>query len=97
MIETVSEVKDEDIDYYLSLSYPVLLVYDQEDNYWIARLPDLPGCTSDGANPNEAVSNVKDAQQAWVETCIEDGQEVPLPTADSVFVSLVTRKKEVAG
>ena len=80
-----------DIDYCLSLLYPILLVYDQEDDYWIARMPDLPGCMSDGTNPNEAVKNVKDAQQAWIETCIEDGQEVPLPTTDSVFVSLVAQ------
>ena len=86
MIETLPQVKD--IDYYLSLSYPILLVYDSEDDYWIARIPDLPGCTSDGSCPNEAVENVRDAQQAWIDVCLERGHEVPLPTPDSVFVAL---------
>ena len=86
MIETLPQVKD--VDYYLSLSYPILLVYDSEDDYWIARIPDLPGCTSDGSCPNEAVENVRDAQQAWIDVCLERGLEVPLPTPDSVFVAL---------
>ena len=88
MIETLPQVRDKDVDYYLSLSYPILLVYDSEDDYWIARIPDLPGCTSDGSCPDEAVENDKDAQQAWIESCMEDGLEIPLPTSDSVFVSL---------
>ena len=89
-------VSTKNIEYCLSLSYPILLVYDQEDDHWIARLPDLPGRTSDGANSNEAVENVADARQAWIESCIEDGQDVSLPTPDSLFGSLVTRRKEVA-
>ena len=90
MVETVSQVKGKDIEYYLSLSYPILLVYDQEDDYWIARIPDLPGCTSDGATPNEAVENVRDAQLSWIDVCIERGHEVPLPTSDSISVSLAS-------
>lgn len=90
MVETVSQVKNKGIEYYLSLAYPILLVYDSEDEYWIARIPDLPGCTSDGANPNEAVKNVADAQHAWIEVCIERGHEVPLPTSDSISVSLAS-------
>lgn len=98
MVESLHQVKD--VDYYLSLSYPILLVYDSEEEYWIARIPDLPGCTSDGSCPNEAVQNIKDAQQAWIETCIEDDIEVPLPISDSVFVSLQytppSHRKEMA-
>lgn len=90
MIETVPRTKDKNVDYYMSLSYPILLVYDQEDDYWIARIPDLPGCTSDGADPNEAVKNVRDAQLGWIDVCIERGQEVPLPTPDSISVSLAS-------
>ena len=89
-----SQVKD--VDYYMSLSYPLLLVYDLDDEYWIARVPDLPGCTSDGADPNEAVENIRDAQLAWIDSCIEDGYEVPLPSTENTYVSLVSLRKEVA-
>ena len=91
MIDTQASVPlTKDIAYYMNLSYPILLVYDQEDDYWIARIPDLPGCASDGANPNEAVENVADAQQAWIEVCIERDHEVPTPTSDSISVSLAS-------
>ena len=85
MVETISQIKD--VDYYMSLFYPIQLVYDHEDNRWFARLPDLPGCVSDGADPNEAVKNVADAQELWIETCIEDGYEVPLPTNTGLDLS----------
>ena len=78
MVLPLSSVRD--VDYYMNLPYPIQLVYDSEEGDWVARLPDLPGCVSDGADPNEAVRNVADAQRLWIETCIEDGQEVPLPT-----------------
>ena len=96
MIETVSQVTEKEINYYMNLSYPILLVYDLEDDYWIARIPDLPGCTSHGADPNEAVRNVRDAQLCWVDVCIERGNEVPLPTPDSISVSLASERKEAA-
>ena len=99
MVETLSQVADIEIrnaDYYMSLSYPIQLVYDQEEGCWLARLPDLPGCISDGATPNEVVGNIRDAQLAWVDSCIEDGQEVPLPTYEKTFAFLASDKKEVA-
>ncbi len=94
MVETLSQAKS--FDYYMNLSYPILLVYDSEDEHWIAEIPDLPGCMSDGADPNEAVENVKDAQRAWVEVSIERGLEVPLPTYEKHLEYLASDQKEVA-
>ena len=34
---------------------------------------------SDGSNPSEALRNLEDAKRLWIETCIEDGCEVPEP------------------
>jgi len=76
-----------DIEYYLNLSYPVQLTHqcDDDDEYWIAEVLDLPGCVSDGATPDEAVENVEDAKHLWIETQIEDGLEVPEPTHTSGY------------
>lgn len=98
MVETLSQAEDaelKDVDYYMRLSYPIELVYDYEENCWLARMPDLPGCISDGADPNEVVKNASDARHAWIETCIEDGQEVPLPTYEKTFAFLAGDRKEV--
>lgn len=93
MVETLSQVKD--VDYYMSLSYPIRLVYDSEDEYWIAEIPDLPGCMSGGADPNEAVENVKDAQLGWIDICIEDGFVVPMPTYEDHLDYLASVRKEI--
>ena len=100
MVETFSQIEDvevKSVDYYMTLSYPIELVYDQEEGCWLARLPDLPGCISDGADPNEAVQSMADAQYSWIEVCIERGQEVPLPVYEKAFAFLASDKKEAAG
>jgi predicted RNase H-like HicB family nuclease len=39
---------------------------------WLAEVPELPGCTSDGESPQEAVGNVMDAIACWIEAAEED-------------------------
>jgi antitoxin HicB len=46
---------------------------------FIATIPDLPGCMSDGATPQEALANVIDAIPAWIEAARDVGHEVPQP------------------
>ena len=62
--------------------YPILLRPLQEDEGggWLAEIPDLPGCMSDGDTPEEAVRNVLKAQEAWLAVSRELGQNVPKPT-----------------
>ena len=46
---------------------------------YLALVPDLYGCMSDGDTPEEAVVNAKSAIADWIETSVELGREVPLP------------------
>lgn len=46
---------------------------------FLATVPDLPGCMSDGATPEAAVRNVQDAIAAWIEAARDLGHEVPQP------------------
>ncbi len=47
---------------------------------YVAIVPDLPGCMSDGETPEEAVINARDAISAWIEAAREMGRRVPTPT-----------------
>lgn len=47
---------------------------------FIATVPDLPGCMSDGETPQEAVANVQDAIRAWIEAAQDLGHPIPRPT-----------------
>ena len=79
MIQTLASHKD--LAYYLALSYPVQLTHQSEDDdeYWLAELLDLPGCMADGSSPDEALESLEEAKRLWIETQIEDGYEVPEP------------------
>jgi antitoxin HicB len=52
---------------------------DEDGGAWLAEVPDLPGCMSDGETPEEAVLNVQDAIQEWIAAAAEMGREVPAP------------------
>lgn len=46
---------------------------------FLATVPKLPGCMSDGETPDEAFKNVQDAISCWIETAKELGRELPKP------------------
>ncbi|HEY8873769.1 MAG TPA: type II toxin-antitoxin system HicB family antitoxin [Stellaceae bacterium] len=48
---------------------------------WLAEIPELPGCMSDGETPQQAVESVMDAIACWIEAAEEDGRPVPAPSS----------------
>ncbi len=54
-----------------------VLLYTDEDGVWIAEVPSLPGCGSDGATREEALERVKEAIQGYIESLEMDGLAVP--------------------
>lgn len=46
---------------------------------YVAYVPDLRGCISDGETPEEAVANASDAINEWIETAKELGRDIPEP------------------
>jgi antitoxin HicB len=64
------------------LEYPIVVepLPMEEGGGFLATAPDLPGCMSDGATPEEAVSNIQDAIMAWIEAARDLGLAVPKPS-----------------
>ena len=48
---------------------------------FVATVPDLPGCMSDGETPQEALTSIEDAIRAWIEAAKDLGHDVPHPTS----------------
>ena len=48
---------------------------------FVSYAPDLMGCISDGSSPDEALHNIYDAIECWVDAAIERGEAVPPPAA----------------
>ena len=64
------------------LEYPITVqpLPIEDGGGFLATVPDLPGCMSDGATPEEAVSNIQDAITAWIEAARDLGHAVPKPS-----------------
>lgn len=59
--------------------YEVILYWSEEDNAYIAEVPELAGCAADGASYQDALANVEVVIQEWIETARELGRDVPEP------------------
>ena len=67
--------------------YTVILEPNQDEPGYMATVPALPGCVSVGESMDDALDNVKDAIQLWIEMARKKGDPVP---EDFTVVSKVT-------
>ena len=75
------------IEYYMQLPYSILIheVEDEGKKYWIAEVPELPGCRSHGSTVEEAVRSVEEAKKDWILDSLEEGETVPVPVERDKF------------
>lgn len=66
--------------------YSMIMSWSEEDHAYIVSVPELPGCMADGKTPEEAVKNAQVIIQEWIETALEDGEEIPKPNLFSMSV-----------
>lgn len=59
--------------------YEIVIYWSNDDNIFVAEVPELPGCIAHGNTEELALKNVKDAIQLWVDTAHEFGDPVPEP------------------
>lgn len=71
------------LEFYLSLPYPIELIPD-EDDYWFAKIPLLPGCMTQGATRNEALEMLDEAKELWLETALSEGIEIAEPAHSKI-------------
>ena len=61
------------------MKYEIILYWSEEDNAYIAEVPELSGCMADGPTAKDALHNVELIAQEWIETAREMGRPVPVP------------------
>ena len=54
-------------------------IQQDEDGVFVAEVPSLPGCLSQGRTREEAVANVREAMAAYLESLEEHGEPIPPP------------------
>ncbi len=59
--------------------YEIIIYWSDEDDLFVADVPELPGCFAHGKTHDEALANTKDAMQLWIDTATEFGDPIPKP------------------
>jgi predicted RNase H-like HicB family nuclease len=57
--------------------YEVIIYWSEEDQAYIAEVPELAGCMADGKTYNDALSNVQTVIDEWIETATDLGRPIP--------------------
>lgn len=65
-----------------------ILLYPGEDGWYVAEVPSLPGCISQGRTREEAIKNIKDAIALYTEVLREDGKPVTEDKLEAILVAV---------
>ena len=69
--------------------YHVNTFYGEEDDCYIADIPDLPNCSAFGETPDKALKEVQIAKDLWIKTAKEMGKRITKPRYRPVFYQAV--------
>lgn len=65
--------------------YEVIIYWSNDDNAFVAEVPELAGCMADGATYQEALANAEVVIQEWIETASELGRAIPEPKGRLIY------------
>ncbi|MFQ5713001.1 MAG: type II toxin-antitoxin system HicB family antitoxin [Candidatus Scalinduaceae bacterium] len=63
----------------MNSKYEIIIYWSKDDEAFIAEVPELAGCMSDGKTYQEALTNVQEVIKEWIETAEALGREIPVP------------------
>ena len=67
--------------------YEIIIYWSNEDDVFVAEIPELPGCSAHGATHDAALANINEAVKLWIETAREFGDEVPEPKGERLMLA----------
>ena len=59
--------------------YEIIIYWSNEDQAFVAEIPELPGCMAHGNTHEESLANAKAAMHLWLDTAKEAGDAIPEP------------------
>jgi len=59
--------------------YEIILYWSEEDQVFVAEVPELPGCMAHGETQNDALHSIQEAMSFWLDTARELGRTIPEP------------------
>ncbi len=65
--------------------YEIIIYWSQQDDRFIAEVPELPGCMADGKTYAETLRNAEEVMREWIDYAKELGREIPEPKGRLVY------------
>ena len=72
--------------------YAIEIFYSDEDEGFIAVVPELAGCSAFGETEEEALAEVKVAIDLWLDTAQQEGREIPEPSGREHLADILAGK-----
>ena len=72
---------EKNLDYYAALPYDIVVTSSPEGGY-VATIPDLPGCITQGETRLEVLEMIEDAKLCWLEAALDLGEQIDEPDFD---------------
>jgi predicted RNase H-like HicB family nuclease len=69
----------------MASKYEIIIYWSEEDNAYIAEVPELPGCMADGETYQESLANAEQIINEWIDIAKERGRPIPEPRGRLMF------------
>ena len=73
--------------------YEIIIFWSEEDDAYVADVPELPGCMAHGDTHESALANAKEAIQLWLETAKEFCDPSPAPKGKRIVYAGKSKKR----
>ena len=67
--------------------YEIILYWSNEDQAFVAEVPELPGCMAHGDSQEAALMHANEAMQLWIDTAREYDDPVPQPKGERLMLA----------
>ena len=67
--------------------YEIIIYWSNEDGVFVAEVPELPGCAAHGNSQEEALRNINQAMDLWLDTAREFGDPIPEPKGERLLLA----------
>lgn len=65
--------------------YEIIIYWSQEDDAFLAEIPELKGCVAHGISYEDALKNVNQVAVEWLKIALEEGWNIPHPKGRLIF------------
>ena len=69
------------------LKYEIIIYWSNQDQLFVAEIPELPGCMAHGETQQAALAQANEAIQLWIDTAKEFGDPVPEPKGERLMLA----------